>query len=119
MVTHIAQLEYKEEDNMKYVCLECGEVFDEDEIVYVDEDRGEFWGAPCTERMSYSPCCEADFDEAAVKQVSLDILVGKDSIDGFELARDISELLKKHGYKVQGEDCTGIWDYEDYERGNI
>ena len=105
--------------DMKYVCLECGKVFEEDEIVYVDEDRGEFWGAPCTERVAYSPCCTADFDEASVKQISLDILVGKETTDGLELARDIAKLLEKNGYKVEGEDCTGVWNYEHYEGGIV
>lgn len=104
---------------MKYVCLECGRVFEDSEIKYVEEDRGEFWGAPCTETMAYSPCCEADFDEAVVKQISIDILVGKDAIDGFYLANEISDLLEKNGYQVQGEDCTGVWDYDKYIRGEI
>ena len=48
----------------KYRCCECGEIFDEDEIKVVEEDRGEFWGMPCTETMYYSPCCMDDFDDA-------------------------------------------------------
>ena len=48
----------------KYRCCECGEIFDEEDIVEIQEDRGEFWGMPCTETMYYSPCCTDDFDDA-------------------------------------------------------
>lgn len=48
----------------KYKCRECGEIFRESEIKVVEENRGEFWGFPCTERMHYSPCCMASFEEA-------------------------------------------------------
>ena len=45
-------------------CCNCGKLFDEDDIKVVNEDRGEFWGMPCTERMYYSPCCTDDFEDA-------------------------------------------------------
>lgn len=47
----------------KYRCCECGKIFDEDDIKVVEEDRGEFWGMPCTETCYYSPCCEWDYEE--------------------------------------------------------
>ena len=46
-----------------YKCCQCNCLFHEDDIKYVEEPRGEFWGVPCTETMSYSPCCEADYEE--------------------------------------------------------
>lgn len=48
---------------MKYRCLECGEVFEESELLEVMESRGEFWGFPCAEHMYYSPCCIGDYEE--------------------------------------------------------
>lgn len=48
---------------MKFVCTECGKVIDEEDIVYVEESRGEFWGSPCSETMTYSPCCEVPLDD--------------------------------------------------------
>ena len=44
-----------------YRCCECGKIFEEPKSV--EEYRGEFWGTPAYERMDYSPCCEADFEE--------------------------------------------------------
>ena len=46
------------------ICLECGEVFDDDEIAYWEERRGEFWGFPAYETMSGCPHCKGDYVEA-------------------------------------------------------
>ena len=46
-----------------YKCCNCERLFREDDFKYVEEPRGEFWGIPCSETMSYSPCCEADYEE--------------------------------------------------------
>lgn len=48
---------------MQYVCTECGKVFDEDDVIYEEEYRGEYWGVPAYERMSYSPCCKEPIDD--------------------------------------------------------
>lgn len=48
---------------MKFVCLECGCIFDEDEIAVWQEDRGEFWGIPCFETVSGCPVCKGDYVE--------------------------------------------------------
>ena len=45
----------------KFVCLECGHVFDEDEIVTWQDSRGECWGVPCSEEVGGCPCCLGDF----------------------------------------------------------
>ena len=47
----------------KYRCCECGKIFDEKDVLTIEEDRGEFWGMPCTETCYYSPCCTGDFEE--------------------------------------------------------
>lgn len=46
-----------------YKCLECGHIFDEDEIGSYTESRGEFWGFPCAETMSGCPRCGGSYDE--------------------------------------------------------
>lgn len=48
---------------MKYICTECGKVFDEDEFIEEQEYRGEFWGTPAYETECYSPCCHRGYDE--------------------------------------------------------
>ncbi len=49
---------------MKYKCLECGLVFDEVDLAFWNEDRGEFWGERCYERMSGCPDCHSsDLEE--------------------------------------------------------
>ena len=45
-------------------CLECGKVFEDDEIAYWQESRGEFWGSPAYETMSGCPHCQGDYEEA-------------------------------------------------------
>jgi DNA-directed RNA polymerase subunit RPC12/RpoP len=44
-----------------YRCCNCGNLFEEPK--HVREDRGEFWGAPCSEDVTYSPCCGDDYEE--------------------------------------------------------
>ena len=44
-------------------CLECGRLFKEENLLFIEEDRGEFWGRPVTETMTYSPCCEGDYED--------------------------------------------------------
>lgn len=43
----------------KYHCLECDREFDEPDEW--EEDRGEFWGVPCSERMSGCPYCRGEY----------------------------------------------------------
>ena len=45
-----------------WICLECGEVF-EDPIRWT-EDRGEYFGASAYEEFEGSPCCYGNYTEA-------------------------------------------------------
>lgn len=47
-----------------YKCVDCETVFEEDDIAEWEESRGEFWGVPCTERVSGCPRCKGDFKRA-------------------------------------------------------
>jgi len=49
---------------MKFICLDCECIFDEDEISVWQEDRGEFWGVPCGETVSGCPSCGGAYVEA-------------------------------------------------------
>lgn len=44
-------------------CLECGKVFEDDEIAHWQESRGEFWGFPAYESMSGCPHCHGACEE--------------------------------------------------------
>lgn len=46
-----------------YICLACGDIFDEDEIAIWKEDRGEYWGTPCYETVSGCPRCKSNYTE--------------------------------------------------------
>jgi hypothetical protein len=49
---------------MRYICCDCGKIFDEEEAGSYQEYRGEFWGSPCYEPMMCCPRCNSDeFDE--------------------------------------------------------
>lgn len=48
------------------ICLECGKVFEDDEIAHWKEDRGEFGGEIAYEKMSGCPYCYGAYDEAKV-----------------------------------------------------
>ena len=47
----------------KFVCLECGHIFDENDVAIWEESRGEYWGAPCSETVSGCPNCNGDYVE--------------------------------------------------------
>jgi len=44
-----------------YKCNCCGNIFEEP--IVVRESRGEYWGMPCYEKITVSPCCKEDFTE--------------------------------------------------------
>ena len=41
-------------------CDDCGWIGESEDLKIVEESRGEFWGAPAYERMSYCPVCGSD-----------------------------------------------------------
>lgn len=49
---------------MAYICLECGHIFEEGEQEEWLEDKGEFWGMPCSEAMSGCPKCHGAYEES-------------------------------------------------------
>ena len=57
-----------------YKCNCCGELFEEPEVISVEEGRGEYWGVPCSETMYYERCphCgeEDDFIEGALYEIT-------------------------------------------------
>ena len=68
-------------------CAECGMLFDEEDAVVIEEYRGECWGVSAYEPMSYSPCCEADYEE-----------------------------YEPDGYIYKCEDCGKIWEYNELDK---
>ena len=54
----------------KFRCFDCGKYFDDPKAV--EEDRGEFWGIPCTETVYYCPYCMGEFDDADVVDKALE-----------------------------------------------
>ncbi len=46
-----------------YCCIECGHIFDEDDVSVWMEGRGEYWGEPCAELVSGCPNCHGDYVE--------------------------------------------------------
>ena len=51
------------EGDMMFKCVDCGHIFAEGEQDTWYEDRGEFWGVPCSERVSGCPTCRGDYEE--------------------------------------------------------
>lgn len=45
-----------------YRCVECGHLFEEGEQETWNEDRGEYFGAPCSEKLSGCPVCEGAYE---------------------------------------------------------
>lgn len=53
----------EQEEKKMYKCMECGHLFEEGEQKTWKEERGEFWGDPCTETMSGCPLCKNAYEE--------------------------------------------------------
>lgn len=72
------------------ICLECGKTFEENDIAYWRESRGEFWGFPAYEIVSGCPYCHGDYDEA-VKCRSCDEIFASLDLDFDGLCEDCRE----------------------------
>lgn len=48
---------------MAYKCVNCGTIFEDCDIVYWEEDRGEFWGSRVYETLSGCPNCRGEYEE--------------------------------------------------------
>ena len=48
----------------KFVCMDCGHIFDEEEVAIWNEDRGEYWGTQCHEEMRGCPRCYGSYVKA-------------------------------------------------------
>ena len=52
----------------QFICADCNNIFGEDEIETVQEDRGEFWGQRCYETLEVCPFCHScDIEEYVEK----------------------------------------------------
>ena len=70
-----------------YKCVDCETVFEEPATW--EEDRGEFWGVPCTEKVSGCPKCKGDYDEVFQCQRCEEWCFEDELTDGFcEICHD-------------------------------
>ena len=46
-----------------YYCIECGHIFDKNDVAIWNESRGEYWGVLCSESVSGCPCCGGGYVE--------------------------------------------------------
>ena len=49
-----------------YKCVDCGHVFEDGEQAVWNEDRGEYFGMPCSETMTGCPKCHGYYEEAHI-----------------------------------------------------
>lgn len=75
-----------------YCCLDCGHIFDDDEVAVWQEGRGEYWGRPCSETVSGCPCCRGDY----VETYRCDLC--GDWIDGPYIKLESDERICQHCY---------------------
>jgi transcription elongation factor Elf1 len=45
----------------KFICLDCGHVFEECDVAVWTESRGEYWGTPCREEVRGCPRCRGSY----------------------------------------------------------
>lgn len=49
---------------MSYICLECGNVFEEGEQITFQENMGECFGISCNKKISGCPKCGGEYEES-------------------------------------------------------
>lgn len=49
---------------MSYICLNCGNVFEDGEQITFQENRGEYFGVPCSKKISGCPKCGGEYEES-------------------------------------------------------
>jgi hypothetical protein len=49
---------------MSYICLDCGNIFEEGEQITFQENRGELFGVPCSKKISGCPVCGGEYEES-------------------------------------------------------
>lgn len=101
-----AEINLESEVNcMWYKCVECGHIFESGEESVWSEDRGEFWGIPCSESVSGCPVCHGEYEEVTPCRIC-----GKLHFED-ELFGDVCEnCIGLYKYDVDtcfklGEDC--------------
>jgi len=73
----------------QYTCNYCGKLFTYPHLEL--ENRGEFWGMPAFEEMSYSPCCKESFTET---RLFMDA-VSKGNVPSTEIKQFVYENLSE------------------------
>lgn len=49
---------------MSYICLDCGNIFEDGEQVTRTERIGEYWGTPCSQSVCGCPVCGGEYEES-------------------------------------------------------
>lgn len=101
-----------------FKCNHCGKIFDEPYNYSVEEDRGEYWGVPCTETVYFSECPECgsdDFEEGTLyhaEGVVYALIDGKmvavADFDGEYFAKNDGDAL----YDAIFEEQTTKWNWK-------
>ncbi len=91
---------------MSYKCNRCGHVFECcDEW---DESRGEYWGVPCSEKMSGCPLCHGDYEETTACEIC-----GAEHIEDELQGGICEECIEKYRYNI--DVCNNIGKKDDDE----
>jgi DNA-directed RNA polymerase subunit RPC12/RpoP len=49
---------------MSYICLDCGNIFEEGEQITFQENMGEHFGVSCSKKISGCPLCGGEYEES-------------------------------------------------------
>ena len=66
-----------------YKCVECGHVFDDEDVKRLREDRGECHGVPAYEEYCVCPACNGDIDEAKICKCCYEYFLNDEMEDDF------------------------------------
>ena len=102
-----------------YKCDCCGELFDEP--IVIRESRGEYWGFPCYEELTVSPCCKDSFEESKTFYAEGKVYA---LIDGDSEMTEVADFSGEYSAENDGEALYDVilteqmtkwnWKFGDY-----
>ena len=108
---------------IKFICTECGHVFDEDEVFVVDETLDVIDGVPYKETYACCPECNGSYEQAKQCEHCGEWFRFDDLIGGVYCENCMEEFLndteKTRAFAVEGLDSFAEFVYSEEQNADV